>query len=132
MIAFISSARSFTAAASACRRARSVTTANRHGWRLVFDGAVIAASIRRSSTARSIGRSAKVRTLRRVRSQARYASPSAKGGGGSSDAVESVMAIVRGYHRAMHLVLDGHDDVFDAAAALEELARGRGVAVTRV
>src|SRR5881398_485709 len=54
MMSFIASVLLRTASTSAARIGAAVTTANRQGWRLVLDGAVIAASRIRSSSARSI------------------------------------------------------------------------------
>src|SRR5438034_748357 len=63
-MALISSARARTAAAI-CRRRSPVATTKRQGWRLVLEGAVVAARTRRSRTSRSMSPSAKRRTLRR-------------------------------------------------------------------
>src|SRR5262249_42553305 len=76
MIAFISSVRSRTRAASASLSAGAVTTAKRQGCRLVLEGAVVAASRRRARTSRAIGTWRKLRTLRRARRKSSISGPS--------------------------------------------------------
>src|SRR5215510_4233175 len=65
-IASIASVRARTAAAIAARGAAAVIAVNRHGWRFVADGAVIAAASTRSIVARATGAAVNARTLRRV------------------------------------------------------------------
>jgi len=65
MIAFISSVLRRTAEAISVLSWLERTTAKRHGWRFVLDGAVVAASTSRARSGRSIGLSRKCRTLRR-------------------------------------------------------------------
>ena len=69
--ALISAVRARTASTIAARRVGSVTAANRQGCRFVAEGAVIAASNRRSRTGRSTGVGVNRRRLRRVRIHSR-------------------------------------------------------------